>query len=203
MIRSYGGKVTAAVAHGLFVKSLPRDVQKIALRKLRQINAAASLDDLRIPPGNRLERLAGDRAGQYSVRINAQWRICFRWMGAMPMKSRSWITTEAGEMTLHEEFVDVATGERLPNVHPGEILREDFLVPMGLTKNALATAIGVPATRIGEIVRGRRSVSADTDLRLSRFLGTSEGFWLRLQTEYDLEQARREGRYEAIRRYAA
>lgn len=81
MIKSYRDRVTAAVARGLFVRSLPRGMQKVALRRLRQINAAASVDDLRIPPGNRLEALSGDRAGQYSVRINAQWRICFRWIG--------------------------------------------------------------------------------------------------------------------------
>jgi proteic killer suppression protein len=58
---------------------LPGDIQEPALRKLRLINAALRIEDLRVPPGNRLERLAGDRAGQYSIRINQQWRICFRW----------------------------------------------------------------------------------------------------------------------------
>ncbi|KAA0014569.1 HigA family addiction module antidote protein [Billgrantia pellis] len=93
--------------------------------------------------------------------------------------------------------------ERLPNIHPGEILLEDFIEPMGLTKNALATAIGVPATRIGEITRGARSVTADTDLRLSRFFGTSEGYWLRLQNAYDLEEAKRGHEYEGIKPHAA
>jgi antitoxin HigA-1 len=93
--------------------------------------------------------------------------------------------------------------ERLPNVHPGEILLEDFIEPLGLTKNALATAIGVPATRIGEITRGKRAITADTDLRLSRFLGTSEGYWLRLQNAYDLEEARRQGDYRRIKPRAA
>jgi antitoxin HigA-1 len=93
--------------------------------------------------------------------------------------------------------------ERLPNIHPGEILLEDFIEPMGLTKNALATAIGVPATRIGEITRGARSVTADTDLRLSRFFGTSEGYWLRLQNAYDLEEAKRAHEYAGIKPHAA
>ncbi|MCE8018885.1 HigA family addiction module antidote protein [Halomonas sp. MCCC 1A11036] len=93
--------------------------------------------------------------------------------------------------------------ERLPNIHPGEILLEDFIEPMGLTKNALATAIGVPATRIGEITRGARSVTADTDLRLSRFFGTSEGYWLRLQNAYDLEEAKRGHDYVGIKPHAA
>ncbi|MCH4562716.1 HigA family addiction module antitoxin [Halomonas sp. EGI 63088] len=89
--------------------------------------------------------------------------------------------------------------DQLPNIHPGEILLEDFIEPLGLTKNALANAIGVPATRIGEITRGARAITADTDIRLSRFLGTSEGYWLRLQNAYDLEQARRSGCYDGIR----
>lgn len=92
---------------------------------------------------------------------------------------------------------------QLPNIHPGEILLEDFIEPMGLTKNALANAIGVPATRIGEITRGARAITADTDIRLSRYFGTSEGFWLRLQNAYDLEQARRSGHYDGIRPRAA
>lgn len=95
------------------------------------------------------------------------------------------------------------TQDWLPNVHPGEILFEDYLEPMGLTKNALATAIGVPATRIGELVRGRRSITADTDLRLSRYFGTSEGYWLRLQNAYDLMEARRSGHYQEIEPRAA
>ena len=93
--------------------------------------------------------------------------------------------------------------ERLPNIHPGEILLEDFIEPMGLTKNALATAIGVPATRVGEITRGARSVTADTDLRLSRYFGTSEGYWLRLQNAYDLENAKRGHEYAGIKPHAA
>ncbi|OLO03237.1 MULTISPECIES: HigA family addiction module antitoxin [Salinicola] len=91
------------------------------------------------------------------------------------------------------------TEERLPNIHPGEILLEEFIEAMGLTKNALATSIGVPATRIGEITRGTRSITADTDLRLSIYFGTSQGYWLRLQNAYDLEEARRHGHYDEIR----
>lgn len=91
------------------------------------------------------------------------------------------------------------TEARLPNIHPVEILMEEFIEPLGLTKNALATAIGVPATRIGEIVRGARSITADTDLRLSIYFGTSAGYWLRLQNAYELEQAGRDGHFEDIR----
>ncbi|MBP9868578.1 MAG: HigA family addiction module antidote protein [Alphaproteobacteria bacterium] len=80
----------------------------------------------------------------------------------------------------------------LDNPHAGIILQEEFLEPLGLSQNALAQAIGVPANRISEIIRGRRGITADTDLRLARFFGTSEGYWLRLQNTYDMMEARRE-----------
>ena len=76
--------------------------------------------------------------------------------------------------------------------HPGEILREDFLLPLGLSQNALALAIRVPATRIGEIVNGKRPISPDTALRLARFFSNSPEFWLNLQQMYDLSKARQE-----------
>ena len=79
--------------------------------------------------------------------------------------------------------------EVLP-VHPGEMLEEEFLKPMGLTKYRLAKEIDVPAPRIGEIVAGNRAITADTDLRLCQFFGLSDGWWLALQTTYDLAIAR-------------
>ena len=79
----------------------------------------------------------------------------------------------------------------LSNPHPGEILREDFLIPMGLTQNGLARAVHVPPRRINEIVLGKRAVTADTDLRLARYFGMSEGFFLGLQTDFELMERRR------------
>ena len=78
----------------------------------------------------------------------------------------------------------------LANVHPGEVLREEFLNPLGLSQNALARALEVPPRRISEIVLGKRSVTADTALRLARYFGTSEGFWMGLQADYDIEETR-------------
>ncbi len=78
MIKSFKDKATATIANGKVVRKLPQDMQRNALKKLRQLDAAGVLDDLRIPPGNRFEVLRGDREGQYSIRINDQWRICFR-----------------------------------------------------------------------------------------------------------------------------
>lgn len=79
---------------------------------------------------------------------------------------------------------------KLRNIHPGEVLMEEFLGPLGISQNALARAIGVPPRRINEIALGKRSITADTALRLARALGTSEAFWMGLQADYDLEQAR-------------
>ena len=78
---------------------------------------------------------------------------------------------------------------KLKPVTPGELLREEFLVPMGLTRYRLAKEIGVPAQRIGDIVAGKRAITADTDLRLCRFFGLSNGYWLRAQAAYDTEVA--------------
>ena len=79
--------------------------------------------------------------------------------------------------------------KRLPNIHPGEILVEEFLKPMGITRYRLAKALGVPAIRISEICAGKRAITADTALRLARALGTTSGFWLGLQADYDTEEA--------------
>lgn len=79
---------------------------------------------------------------------------------------------------------------RLKNIHPGEVLLEEFLLTMGISQTRLARDIGVPPRRINEIVHGNRAITADTDLRLERAFGTSEGFWLGLQADYDLEERR-------------
>lgn len=81
-------------------------------------------------------------------------------------------------------------GDKLPPIHPGEVLLEDFLVPMGLTRYRLAKGIGVPRRRVSEIILGKRGISADTALRLARFFGTSAEFWINLQTRFDLELLR-------------
>jgi antitoxin HigA-1 len=106
----------------------------------------------------------------------------------MPTKSKSSTTTEL-----------------LPNPHPGDILMEEFLKPMTLSQTALAKAIKVPPRRINEIVLGKRAITADTDLRLARYFRLSEGFFLRLQTDYELMARRRQiaDQLKAIRPRAA
>jgi proteic killer suppression protein len=80
VIRSYADRATEELANGHAPRRIPADLLARARRKLRQINSAATIEDLRNPPGNRLEALSADRAGQHSIRVNDQWRICFRWL---------------------------------------------------------------------------------------------------------------------------
>jgi addiction module HigA family antidote len=99
----------------------------------------------------------------------------------MPTRSKSSTTTDV--QPRHSK-------RQLPPIHPGEMLREELLLPMGLSANALAIALGVPATRIGEIVNERRGITADTALRLGRYFRMSAEFWMNLQSHYDLQHAR-------------
>ena len=126
--------------------------------RVKQIQSFADKDTERlwnrerIPRGNRLEALKGDRRGQRRLR-------------------------------------SLTTTDKLPPVHPGEILMEDFLKGMGITQHKLAVSIGVPPRRINEIVHGKRAVTADTALRLAKFFEMSPQFWLGLQAQYDLDVA--------------
>ena len=89
------------------------------------------------------------------------------------------------------DFADVTTGKRLPPIHPGEILRDDFLKAMQITAYALAKVIKVPRSRVKEIALGHRAISPDTALRFARYFGTTPDFWINLQSRYDLEVAER------------
>ena len=95
----------------------------------------------------------------------------------MPTRSKLLTTTETA----------LAEGERMPPLHPGEMLREEFMKPLGLSANALAMELRVPVTRISEIVRERRGITADTALRLARYFNMTPEFWMRLQMDFDLE----------------
>ena len=89
------------------------------------------------------------------------------------------------------DFGDVGTGKRLPPIHPGEILRDEFLAPMKISVYALAQAIKVPRSRVNDIVLGRRGITADSAFRLARYFGTSPEFWINLQARHDLDAADR------------
>jgi len=80
MIKTFKCKETQKIFHRQYSKKLPRDIQKVAFRKLRMIDRSITLNDLKVPPANKLEKLSGGRKGQYSIRINDQWRICFEWI---------------------------------------------------------------------------------------------------------------------------
>ena len=94
---------------------------------------------------------------------------------------------------------------KLKNIHPGEVLLRDFLEPLGISQNKLANRISVPPRRINEIVLGKRAITADTALRLSRYFGNSDKFWMGLQDDYDLEDSRNKiaGTLEKISSHAA
>jgi len=87
----------------------------------------------------------------------------------------------------------------LGNVHPGEILREEFLIPLNITAYRLSKELGIPQMRVHEILKEKRSISADTALRLSAFFGNSAGFWLGLQSDYDLEEAKKNKQEEILK----
>jgi addiction module HigA family antidote len=89
------------------------------------------------------------------------------------------------------DFADVVTGKRLALIHPGEILRDEFLRPMKISVYTLAQAIKVPRSRVNDVVLGRRGITADTAFRLARYFGTSPDFWINLQARYDLDAADR------------
>jgi toxin HigB-1 len=107
-------------------RKLPSDIQQVALRKLRMLNNAISINDLRVPPANRLEKLSGDRAGQWSIRINDHSRFCFEWQesGAYNVEI----------VDYHERLkVGVIMVKKLHPVHPGEVLLEEFIKPLKLS----------------------------------------------------------------------
>ncbi|MGH8609750.1 MAG: type II toxin-antitoxin system RelE/ParE family toxin [Gammaproteobacteria bacterium] len=79
MIKTFKCRETEGIYHGSLSRRIPRDIQRVAARKLEMLSAATRLESLQVPPGNKLEKLRGDRAGQYSIRINEQWRLCFVW----------------------------------------------------------------------------------------------------------------------------
>ena len=89
--------------------------------------------------------------------------------------------------------------KRLANIHPGEVLLEEFLKPLNISQNRIARVMGVPPRRINEIVHGKRAVTADTAIRLALALGTSEQFWMGLQADYDLKEAKKSARDELKR----
>jgi addiction module HigA family antidote len=178
MIVSFRTKQTEKIWNGERVKKIPIEIQQIGRRKLRMLNNSQNLADLRIPPSNRLEKLKGSTDDFYSIRINDQWRIVFRWDSNHAHDVEIIGLSQINELTM----------DTLANIHPGEILLEEFLKPMGISAYRLSKDTEIPQTRISMIIKGRRRITADTALRLSSYFGTTAKFWLGLQDDYDIEE---------------
>ena len=180
MIKSFFCKETEKIWLGKYSRKLPQDIQERALRKLRQLNASNTLEDLKIPPGNHLEALSGDRLGEYSIRINKQWRLCFKWQNS-----------HVYNVEIVDYHLKIMSEKLIKNPSAGEILKEDFLEELGISKSALADAIDVSSNHIDSIINNTHQITADIDLRLCIYFGLSEGYFLRLQNNYELMEAKR------------
>ena len=178
MIVSTKGKRAADAVQDRYGKGFPSDLVKRTRAMLSAMDAAVVLEDLRVPPGNHLEALKGNRAGQHSVRINDQWRICFVWTEQGPVDVEI-VPLKGGTMTLMQN----------PSP-PGEVLAELYLEPLGMSAIELAGRLHVPRTRIERLVKGDTALTVDTALRLSTFFGNTPEFWMNLQRSYDLARAR-------------
>jgi addiction module HigA family antidote len=159
-----------------------RAVRVVARRKLDLLGAAGDVRDLAIPPGNRFEKLKGDLAGFFSIRVNEQFRIIFKFeagnASAVQIVDYHWGGT----------MLTTAPMKRRPTL-PGVMLLEEYLKPAGITQVALAEKMAVPIQRVNGIIAGRRAVTAETAILLSRALGTTAELWLNLQVAVDLWNA--------------
>lgn len=173
MIRSFASRETELLFHSQSVARFS-DIEKMARRKLVMLHAATRLTDLSSPPGNRLEALIGARKGQYSIRINNRWRLCFRWLddGAHDVEIVDYHQERVMELKLDE-------------IHPGEILNEEFLLPMKISVVQLADEMDVSVSQLDDIIAKRSGIASDMAVRLSRRFQTDQQFWLNLQAEYD------------------
>jgi addiction module HigA family antidote len=133
--------------------------------------------------GNRISAIGVEhRQGQHSIRFNDPWRLCFRCHDGFAHEVA--ITHHHCEATMNSHSIRP--------ISPGEILYAEFMRPLAISSNALARSLDVPANRIRAIVNGKRTITADTALRLSRYFGTGAQLWLNLQTDYDLRVVRRQ-----------
>jgi addiction module HigA family antidote len=187
-------------------RRLPPDLHLRAFKKLAILNASVALENLKVPPGNHLETLRGNRAGRHSMRISNQYRVCFAWRAGNALeveivdyhRGLDERTFQLGSAVSTNRGAAMAKPKRKAfAVHPGEILKTEFMEPMGVSGYALAKALHFPG--IYEVVRGARAISADTALRLGRYFGLPAQFWLNLQNDYDLRIASRSSAAERIR----
>ena len=164
MIRSCGDKETEKLLQRRLGTKFA-GIEKSAQVRHELLDAVRSLNDLKLP-GLRLEALRGNRRGQFIIRINFQYRICFKYF------KRDAYAIEIADLPPGRTCMPGSKKKRLKLIHPGEVLQE-VLDEAGLTVNALALALRIPANRIGAIVKGQRGITADTALRLARYFRTS------------------------------
>ena len=176
MIESFRDKETKKIFQRKYSKKFPVNIQKLALRKLIMLDNAENINDLRVPPGNRLEKLSGDRKGEHSIRINDQYRICFM------MDKSNIYNVEITDYHEQEGFKMI----ELPTI--SEILKEEFMDPMGISAYKLANEIKVPTSRIQDILHDRRKITPDTSIRQGRYFGVSDKYFLNLQLDIDLRK---------------
>lgn len=178
MIKSFKDKETEKIFNQQKSKKLPVEIQFRALKKLIILDNAVTERDLNAPPSNCFEHLKDARKGECSIRINDQWRLCFRFEEGNAYDVAIEDYHSEGEMKKRKD--------RLPTPTVGEILREEFIEPLGITAYRLAKDIGVSTTTILEILNGKRKITVETALRMAKYFGNSERFWLNLQNDIDL-----------------
>jgi antitoxin HigA-1 len=188
LIGSFKDRKTKAVFEGLPVRQW-RGIHAAAKRKLDQLASAKTLDDMRSLRATASKRLRAIERANTACELTISSACASAGRVALLTTWRLSTITEGG-MAMSFNRPKEGWNIRRVTTHPGAMLREEFMKPMGLSANHLAMDLHVPVTRINEIIRQRRRVTADTALRLARYFGTSPEFWLNLQQLHDLTLAR-------------
>jgi len=184
-------------------RTRPKSLWPSARRKLDQLNRVRDLLNLAVPPGNRLERLRGGIESANTV-FESMSSIACAFTGRMDMRNKLKSRTTTERRPQRGESLQFSVVRRLPSkrppTHPGEMLLEEFLKPLGISQSAFAVRLGISFPRLNEIIRGKRGITSDTALRLAHVLGMSADFWLGLQQDWDLWHALRSKNAAAIAR---
>jgi addiction module HigA family antidote len=163
---------------------LAQGVELRVRRKLAQLNAAAELHDLVVPPENCLEPVVRERMSQNSIRISHAWQFCFVWRSHDVYDVDLVRINVLGNLVVAEKESDL-----LPPIHPGDILLQDFTRPHLISINELALAMRLPPTQIGAVIHGELGITADVAFGLGSVFDTTAELWLNLQRDYDLQVA--------------
>jgi addiction module HigA family antidote len=163
---------------------LAQGVELMVQRKLAQLNAAAELRDLAVPPENCLEPVTREGKSQHSIRISHAWQLCFVWRSPDVYDVDLVRSNVLGNLVVAEKESDL-----LPPIHPGDVLLQDFTRPHLISINELALAMRLPPTQIDAVIHGKLGITADAAFGLGSFFGTTAELWLNLQRDYDLQVA--------------